>query len=198
MILLILISMFSINVHGQNWFPVGKAGANRGYESQILCQSTEQYFCYDVSNKNVATHKVKQVEVDDLTKPTFEAKSKITVCESEQDCFEKMGDDYCPETHFAIVSEDFTEVYCTKQVGYEKKLEDQLLEDPTLKQNYDNAKAAKAAEKVTRKNKRDTRTTDLKTCVVTLAGNANPSEVKSCLLKLIKEEIRGELDVGDL
>jgi len=153
--------------------------------SESLCKKHYKEKCFDITGKPIQYNKVIQIEVDDTSKPIY-SKENINACNGEVDCYDAIApactpivntnsfatvaDEVCVEycedfpEHAAIVSADFTEVYCTKLVGYQKKYFDKLVEDAALKAAYEQEKADKEAEKVAKKASKDAAKEILKNC----------------------------------
>lgn len=123
------------------WFPVGKPGANTGYLDKTVCEAKEGQECFDMEGKDGDITEVSVVQVDDLSKPIYAAKSEIEVCAGFDDCFAKQSAKVCPDLKF--INAEYTEVYCTSLTGYQKKDQKVLVENPTKKAN----KADKADKK---------------------------------------------------
>ena len=65
---------------------------------------------------------------------------------------------------YPIVAENYSEVYCTKLTGYQKKYFDKLVEDAALKTAYEQEKADKEAEKQAKKASKDAAKDIVKNC----------------------------------
>lgn len=81
--------------------------------------------------------------VDDITKPLYEAKSKVVACSDLEDCIQKEKDQKCSDKKFVVRTD--TEVYCTKLAGYEQVLSGDKVGvvNPQKKAAKDAAKEAK-------------------------------------------------------
>lgn len=165
-----LVILFATFAHAGWYFPVGKVDAKVGYASKSKCENVESVKCFKIDAEvTPETHVVVDVEVDDKKKPLYAPKEATLACAGSSDCRIKIkqactgsGVDrvclsYCknaglPDDYFPYISSDFSEVYCTRVSGYEKKWVKKLKEDAAKKA----AKLAeKQAEKDAKKDKKD-------------------------------------------
>ena len=133
------------------------------FRLQEKCEAHYKKACFDITSKDIKYNKVKQVDVDDTSKPIYEAKSNVQACEG-QACYELITAEYCPETYQAYVNEDKTEVYCTIIIGYKQKKVDKLVEDAALKAAYEQGKADKETAKQLKAAKKEAAKEWLKKC----------------------------------
>jgi len=133
------------------------------YPKKAKCEKVEGETCYQSDNKTLQHFKFIQVDVDDTSKPIYEAKSNVQACEGEA-CYELITAEYCPETYQAYVNEDKTEVYCTKIIGYKQKKVDKLVEDADLKAAYDQEQSDKETAKQLKAAKKEAAKEWLKNC----------------------------------
>jgi len=83
------------------------------------------------------------------------------------------------EGYFSVVAQDYSEVYCTKLTGYEKKTVYKLEEDAAKKAAYEAEQAAKEQEKLNKENAKESAKLILKDCKV------NDKFDKDCFQKLL-------------
>ena len=85
----------------------------------------EQCFCF----KGFVLKASKLVDnmVDDVENPIWEAKSNVLACSDEADCLEKEASHECPNSYQIFRAKDNSEVYCTRIVAYEQKVEGKKL-----------------------------------------------------------------------
>jgi hypothetical protein len=146
---------------------------NKTYTDQGICQADSGQTCYAFdSSVDVEVMEVKEVEVDDTSKPIYASKTNETYCiltegvdKPENDCTQLIvkneSNEYvlCTDkSYFAVyalkanfnLGEGYF-AYCTKLTGYQKKNEKQLVEDNSLKAikqaSIDSAKAMAKAER---------------------------------------------------
>ena len=213
---LLLISTFLISpVASANWISEdGLSDLHAGntykvYRTKKGCKKRETSKCYKKENKNLNYHVAKLVDVDDIEKPIYEAKSKVQSCSDKNDCFSKVsancsGDPlvcvhYCESEsvdHFIVVAKDYSEVYCTKLVGYKQKKERRLVEDATLKSDYQAKESQENTDKANKKAKRKLRKSALKNCAK--ASDYTNQELKDCVKALSKELMNQELKASEL
>jgi len=165
------------------------------------CEAHYKSECFDITGKPIQYNKVIQIEVDDTSKPIY-SKENINACNGEVDCYDAIApactpivntnsfatvaDEVCVEycedfpEHAAIVSADFTEVYCTKLIGYQKKNIDKLVEDESLKAAYEAELAAKEQEKLDKEAAKEAAKLILKDC------KKDDKFDKACFQKLLE------------
>ena len=166
-IFILLISLSALPC--KNW--ISKAEAIKSINKvpnagAIPPREGEEKFCFD--GINMAFAKIEQIEVDDTSKPIYEAKSNVQACEGQADCFEKKDKEYCSDIEnvegetvnvctsycgqfgsglIAFIDENYSEVYCTKIIGYKQKKIDKLVEDKELRAKFEKEKSDKEAAK---------------------------------------------------
>lgn len=131
--------------YAQNFMPLSelKAGiAKTVYMNQTDCEKISP--CVDVTGLDVATYDIANVQVDDESKPTYSAKQNIEACSDQADCQTKLQAKVCPSLKY--INQDFSEVYCTQQTGFEKKEVETLVLNETKKQLQDQIKALQQVE----------------------------------------------------
>lgn len=158
-----LLTMFLILIFSStalsSYFPVGKEGAKKSYNTKQLCEQLEGQDCFQTFGKDLRYHEVKTVEKDDTTKPIFATPYSVQVCDSDQDCRAKMEATTCTEGDILEIVENTIlpgkKVQCKNLIGYEKKTSKELVENELLKTQVlseDTAKKALAV-KVAQKQK---------------------------------------------
>lgn len=141
------------------WVPknmIEGGGAVTAWVEKTRCEAAGQGECFDVSKCDLSECKIGAEEVDDLTKPLYKAKSKVVACADKKDCIVKAQPvcdvdgkncvQHCPVDENLIFSKDWTEFYCTKLVGYEKKLVRKMVVDDVKKAAKQAAKDAAIAK----------------------------------------------------
>jgi len=155
------------------------------FRLQEKCEAHYKKACFDITSKDIKYNKVKQVDVDDTSKPIYEAKSNVQACEGQADCFEKKDKEYCSDIEnvegetvnvctsycgqfgsglIAFIDENYSEVYCTKIIGYKQKKIDKLVEDKELRAKFEKEKSDKEAEKLLKKSKKEAAKEWVKNC----------------------------------
>jgi len=149
----------------------GDATGKPVFRLKDKCEAHYKSECFDITGKPIAYNKVKQIELDDTSKPIYEAKSNVQACEGQACyqliqpvCEDEVCTNYCPDTYQAYVNETQTEVYCTKLTGYQKKNIDKLVEDAALKAAYEAELAAKEQEKLDKEAAKEAAKLILKDC----------------------------------
>lgn len=143
-----------------NYIPTEKVGLCESltvYLQKSKCESVTSKVCEKIPyGYNCAFHTLQISQIDDLTKPLYEAKSNIVLCdeidqpetpgidETEIDCIAKQQAQICPDTYQVIRT--LEDVYCTKVIGYTQKNGPQIVaEDATKKAAYETQKANEKA-----------------------------------------------------
>jgi hypothetical protein len=102
-----------------NWAPLSEIKAQdikKVFAEKSECEQLGP--CEDITG--VKLDEVKTVEVDDTLRPKF-IKDKLISCADQADCKTKLQDQTCDAGDFAVINENYTEVYCAKQDGFHKK-----------------------------------------------------------------------------
>ena len=176
--------------------------ATTSYAYQADCEKAEGEACYKINGKNLQYHAVSDFEVDDLDKPLWSPKEAVEQCYSQSDCRAKLEDKDCSssgEGYQKFINQDYTELYCTKIVGYNKRIEKRLAEDPTLKAAYDAEQEHATQDADIKKQKKEQRKSDLKQCIKGMKGNSlNDNQFKKCVADMLREIGEGYLDSEDL
>lgn len=172
------------------------SGGVMGFEKKTDCDRRGQR-CQKVDGLDLEVLGTIEVEVDDLTKPVYEAKSNAQLHASRALANAAIAvANYCPGTHIAIVADEGSqwESYCTRLLGYQKKMVPQIVEDSVKKQ----AKADRLSEEVAKSPKQQALRTELRDCVITLKGSATAAQVRACALVLLKDRLKEEIKASDL
>jgi hypothetical protein len=122
---LILTLTFSLPAIAANWMQPDNLGP--GFELQKSCEASGMR-CQQVDGLNLDALKTVVEVVDDLQDPIWEARSNVTICEGPEDCFAKIPT-LCPEGYQAFANIGFSEVYCTRILGYNQKSQLKIVED---------------------------------------------------------------------
>jgi hypothetical protein len=185
----LLVLLFSISAHAQNYYPIEKPNAKTVYVDQSLCEKIEQTKCWEISKCDPAVCKVS--EVDDASKPIY-IKENIVTCKDKDDCQIVLEKQTCDQGS-ALINEDYTEVYCAVLTGYEKK-QDVVL-DPVKAQEKADREAAELADKIAREQKENERLVSLKGC---LKQTPTALEIQACFPLLVREVLKNKLALGEL
>lgn len=185
----LILFLLPITSYAQNYFPVGKDGANTTYVSGSECEKIEAFKCWEVSKIESSLAKIDLV--DDLSKPNY-AKENVAACTDQDDCQTKLETHVCARGN-KLINELYTEVYCAFITSYEKK-EDVVL-DLVKVAEKEAARLAKEQEEQTRSQKENERLIALKSC---LSGDPKDKVLQDCLKILIREALNKKLSVGEL
>jgi hypothetical protein len=190
---LVLILMFSVLcLAGKgNYFPVSVINSKETMEKKLFrkkadCEAFYSEDCFDITSKDLAYYDANDYEVDDYSKPKYAAKKKVQSCSDAESCFGLIQtvDDvmYCAsegEGYFAIVAEDYSEVYCTKITGYDKKTIYKLEENAEKKAAKEAADLAETQAKQAKKDAKEAAKSTLASC-----REAN-ADAKACVIKIL-------------
>lgn len=208
---LLILASSTPSISAENYMSeadIAKANAGqRGfhvYPNQGRCQSREGGPCLEVSGKNLRRMSVQDVTEDNLSRPLYGPKMKLSAgIPSLQACLAARVPDYCDDQDpgyelqsvCAVEGEGPThELYCVSKDprGYEQHVVRKVHPDPALEAVDD----ARLAEKATRASKASARETALITCAK--AADLTAVQSKNCLQRLIKEVYKLKLSVDDL
>jgi hypothetical protein len=186
-----LILFLSFNLFATvNYVPEVKN--NTTYFLQETCEKETSQKCYPFDvKKDVEVMLVKEINVDDYSKPIYAAKTDVTPCRIYKDYIdpttEEVQKDDCrllvaydekeptlctDKTYYPLYAEkekDVYEAYCTKLVAYEQKIVKQLVEDATLKA----AKELKELEDAQAKAQKKAEKNEVKQAIEAAKGNIN-------------------------
>lgn len=139
MITLIIALSFCVTSYGlENWFPVGKEGADTVYpRDKAKCESREEYQCFDIQGKDLRFHKLVKVSEDDKSKPIWKEYYSVESCSDMAECQEiaetKICDDEAEDTYRIIENKIMPgySIVCTRVTGYEQIESKKLVLDET-------------------------------------------------------------------
>ncbi len=117
------------------------------FSNSNKCEQHYSSECVKIpSGYNAKVHTL-QDELD-ITKPIY-SKSEIETCADQAECEAKNAVKTCiDEDETVYMAEDFSEIYCSKQTGFEKTGKEIIAEDGSKKASYNaEKKAEKDAEK---------------------------------------------------
>lgn len=163
--------------------------------------------CYSIvkDGKLVGSPDVLQlvtVQVDDRSKPLYSAKAKQQPCADKKACQDLIKDGlFCQglDGYQATIAQDYSEAYCVKLLGYEKRLEKQLVVDTALAAAKEQAKIDALSEASLKAQKKVNREAPLKKCLKDLKANpVAQGDVEKCLLLVLKEMISERVKASDL
>lgn len=97
-LIIVILTLFSVNLFSATIFPVGKEGASVTYNTLESCVKKEgwdeekSWLCVDVKDKNLAYWELKTQEIDDEENPILKEKYKVVSCSDSVNCNEKISD----------------------------------------------------------------------------------------------------------
>lgn len=129
-ILLICVSLISINASAENWLNDSKilSSSIEAYSLQFDCEKVSGEKCYELGSFPSSVYSRGYIEVEDYNKPTY-TKSQIEPCDDIAECNLIHASKVCPSDRTLINNHDQLQVYCSKLVGYEKKSEPTIILD---------------------------------------------------------------------
>lgn len=146
--------------------------------------------------------KLVTVEVDNPSKPLFSAKAKQQPCADKKACQDLIKDGlFCQglDGYQALLAKDYSEAYCVKFLGYEKRLEKRMVVDTALAAAKEQAKIDDLAEASLKAQKKVNREAPLKKCLKDMkADPVAQGDVEKCLLLVLKEMLSERVKASDL
>jgi len=142
----LLLFLISFSLYA-NYIPVediGVGNSKRVFMKKKKCKKHYDKKCVKVPvGYNHEYHIAIDEMVNDFEKPAYEAKSEVELCIDQESCELLLSEKTCPNLIF--INAGFTEVYCTKLLGYAQKKSGKKLvvEDKTKKAAWDLLKEAK-------------------------------------------------------
>lgn len=141
--------LFSNLVHAENWLNHSKikSGSVEAYSLKSDCERISGEECFDLGDNPSSVFSEVDVEVDDTSKPLY-SKSEIQSCASIGECDQIHSSKTCSnELETSIKNYELLEVYCSRFLGYEKKLEKTIQLDSQKLSAWQSQEANKATER---------------------------------------------------
>lgn len=130
----------------ENWLNHSKIKleSKEAYSLKLDCEKNSGEKCYDLGDYPAGIFSEIDIEVDDNSKPIY-SKNEIQPCSSVETCQAINATKQCSITgESPIVRLDTMEVYCSRFVGYEKKLEKTISLDQAKLSAWESQEAIKA------------------------------------------------------
>ena len=117
------------------------------YLKQKLCKKSHAD-CVEVPKSfHCKTYSELDTSVEDLDSPKF-SKNEIETCIDQADCETKNAIKSCIDVEEnVLMAQNYSDIYCSKQIGYNQMTVKMIREDPVKKSVWDAAKASKATKK---------------------------------------------------
>lgn len=147
--LILITLLFSFTVQAENWLNHSKilAGSKEAHSLKSECERISGEKCFDIGDLSSSVFSEVDEQVDDTSKPIY-SKSEMVSCVSEANCDLIFLTKVCTDaTESLIKNYNLLEVYCSKWVGYEKKLQKTIAQDGSKLAAF---QAQKAIEEATR------------------------------------------------
>jgi len=160
----ILTFLFLINANAANFRLLGDIGIGKETKAFSTARGCVKFYskpCIDTGiNYNPNTHKIADEMVEDFKSPIWATRSLVMTCAGKADCQAKALAKKCVNGRKPYYDKAFTEVWCNKITGYNKKPSGRkiVVEDAAKKAAY---MAQKALEK-SQEDAIDTRLKDMK------------------------------------
>jgi len=147
--LILTLLLFTNLVHAENWLNQSKikSGSQEAYSLKADCERISGERCFDLGDLPSSVFSEVDEEVEDGSKPIY-SKSEMIACVSEANCDLIFLTKVCTDsTEQLIKNYDLLEVYCSKWVGYEKKLQKTIAQDAQKVSAWESQKAVEATER---------------------------------------------------
>lgn len=145
-LILTVMCFLSLNLHAENWLNHSKikSGSIEAYSLKSDCERISGERCFDLGELPSSVFSEVDEEVDDTSKPIY-SKSEMVSCVSKANCDLIFLTKVCTDsTESLIKNYDLLEVYCSKWVGYEKKLQKTITQDAQKVSAWESQKAIEA------------------------------------------------------
>ena len=157
--LVLFLFLISFNLFAEGFIPVSKIGLDSTgltiESKKSRCEKRYNEYCVKIDNKyNYNFYKKVAEKIDDYSSPVY-SKKEVESCADKADCELKLSLKDCSiELENAKISKDYSEIYCTKFLRYNKKLSGKQIaaEDAVLKESY---RLQRKAENDAKKLKKD-------------------------------------------
>lgn len=147
--LILTLLFFTKLTYAENWLNHSKikSGSVEAYSLKADCERISGEKCFDLANYPSTVFSEFDVEVDDTLKPLY-SKSEIQSCASIEECDQIHSSKTCSnELETSIKNYELLEVYCSRFLGYEKKLEKTIQLDSQKLSAWQSQEANKATER---------------------------------------------------
>ena len=181
------------------------------YTSEGKCNVAQTTKCWQIDGLDPVTHTIQDVEVDDTDKPIYAERTNETTCiiweyvDGEEppanNCGTltatvNVGTEEAPiyepslctdKTYFATYEaqgEGYV-AYCSKLLGYDKKMVKKLLEDAALVSAKEAEEAAKEAEKLAKEQEKAELEASMDTCLALDPEVAKDKDIAECMIPVL-------------
>jgi hypothetical protein len=195
----LLTFLFSINLSAGWISEIGIQSANIGnpgitvYKEKGQCELKDKMPCYEIQpGQDASYYTIKDIEVDDFSKPIFAAAMDIESCESE--CYQAYQNKQCTDPDYYSLYGDLDEdgkfeTWCTKHLGFERKVVQQLKEDVYLKGLVMLARQKAIQDKQTAQEAHQQRLSRIQNCISAIDMMETLIQMKACLKDLLTETL---------
>lgn len=145
--LILTLVLFSNFAFAENWLNHTKIlnASKEAFSLKSDCERISGERCFDIGDLPSSVFSEVDEEVDDTSKPIY-SKSEMVSCVSEANCDLIFLTKVCTDsTEQLIKNYDLLEVYCSKWVGYEKKLQKTIAQDASKLAAFQAQKAIEEA-----------------------------------------------------
>lgn len=123
--LILTILFFSVTVHAENWLNHTKIlnASKEAFSLKSDCERISGERCFDIADLPSSVYSEVDESVNDYTKPNY-SKSEVETCTTNANCDTKFLEKVCTDlTESKIKNYDIREVYCSKFLSYDQKLQ---------------------------------------------------------------------------
>lgn len=142
-LLLLSLTVLSLSAQAENWLNHSKikSGSVEAFSLKSDCERVSNEKCFDLGNYPSSVYSEVDESVDDYTKPNY-SKSEVETCTANENCDTKFLEKVCTDsTESKIKNYDLLEVYCSKFIGYQKKLQKTIGVDSVKLSAFNSQKA---------------------------------------------------------
>lgn len=146
--IILFLFLISTTLHAENWLNHSKikAGSVEAFSIKSECERVSGEICYDMGGLPSSVYSEIEIEVDNEQSPIY-SKNEIEICANLDDCDVKLLAKVCSDNQEQpIKNYDLLEVYCSKFLGYNKKLIKSIGIDASKKSDYDAGQVVKATK----------------------------------------------------
>lgn len=147
--LILTLLFFTDLTYAENWLNHSKikSGSIEAYSLKADCERVSGETCFNVGDYPTSVYSEMDEEIDDTAKPIY-SKSETESCLSESNCDLVFSTKTCSDlTESPIKNYDLLQVYCSKWIGYEKKLQKTIALDSQKLTTWQSQKAIEASER---------------------------------------------------
>lgn len=146
-LLILSLLIFTTTLHAENWLnhTKVKSGSIEAYSLKADCERVSQEKCFDLGEYPSTVFSEVDESVEDYSKPVY-SKSEVQACATNAICDSTFAVKVCTDvTESPIKNYDLKQVYCSKFLSYEQKLQKTIALDAVKLAAYQAAKVLEAS-----------------------------------------------------